>query len=224
METKPVEQIPITDERLKTALHLVRTAFAEWMLQEFFPPRTDCLRILAEQGLCSQQEANDATVDAQRRLAIKRAVEPEVVMTFEGSAEAAGRYLAAELENNLQQAFLVQGPGPRFDRLELGTFESYAWERGVADRLGEMHTCWSPQFQRQCVVAYFDEGDADKIIKHCRHMGAIAKEGADEAFVVVLRPDVGPELYSEEAIREGAEQFNREKAKRADLARSVMAD
>lgn len=110
METKRVDQIPITDERLKSALHLVRTAFAEWMLQEFSPPGTDCLQILAAQGLCSQQELDDAIGDAEIRIANKKASQSSAA-PFGGSLEDAEEYLSAEMERNLQQALVVQNPG-----------------------------------------------------------------------------------------------------------------
>lgn len=76
------------------------------------------------------------------------------------------------------------------------------WDRGTSDRLGEMHTVWSPQYQKPCIVV-FPSDTAYKTIEHCRLMGAIYREDdhEDECFVVVLRHDVGPELYTEAAIR-----------------------
>jgi len=79
------------------------------------------------------------------------------------------------------------------------------WDRHEADRLGEMHTVWAPQYQKPCVVV-FPSDTAQQIIDHCRAVGAIYREDGpeDECFVVVLRHDIGPELYTEEAVRRSA--------------------
>jgi len=75
--------------------------------------------------------------------------------------------------------------------------------RKTAERLGEMHTQFSEQYQKPVVVPC-NMTDPDRIINHCRHMGAVYDEGDGvECFVVVLRPEVGPELYTELAIRKG---------------------
>jgi hypothetical protein len=78
------------------------------------------------------------------------------------------------------------------------------YDRKTAEWLGEMHTCYSPQYNTPCVVALWNES-ADRIIAHCRRMGAIFHEDGpdDECFVVVLRPDIGPELWTESALRRG---------------------
>lgn len=76
------------------------------------------------------------------------------------------------------------------------------WNREESERLGEMHTVDSEQYGCACVVVF--PGDAgNKVIEHCRNMGAIYREdgATDECFCVVLRFDVGPELYTETALR-----------------------
>jgi hypothetical protein len=80
--------------------------------------------------------------------------------------------------------------------------ETDVYDRRQAEYLGEMHTVWSPQYRVPCVVALW-RNSADDVIDHCRDMGAIFHEdGADdECFVVVLRRDVGPELWTEQALR-----------------------
>lgn len=69
-----------------------------------------------------------------------------------------------------------------------------------AKRLGEMHTILSEQYGCPCVVA-FPRDTADKIIAHCRFMGATRRDDGEECFVVALRHDVGPELWTEVALR-----------------------
>lgn len=69
---------------------------------------------------------------------------------------------------------------------------------------GEMHTDWSDQYQKPCIILPEGHGcSADEVIKHARHMGAIDREDGpdDECFVVELRADIGPELWTEEALR-----------------------
>lgn len=75
-------------------------------------------------------------------------------------------------------------------------------DRESAEYLGEMHTIISEQYGCPCVVV-FPNDCADTVIAHCRHMGAIYREDGpdDECFCVVLRFDVGPELYTESALR-----------------------
>lgn len=70
-----------------------------------------------------------------------------------------------------------------------------------AERLGELHTQWSDQYEKPCVIPFGDS--ADKVIEHCRKMGAIYYEDGpdDECFVVVLRRDIGPELWTEDTLR-----------------------
>ena len=70
---------------------------------------------------------------------------------------------------------------------------------------GEMHTDWSDQYQRPCIIIP-EKGErytADNVIAHARRMGAIYHEDGpdDEGFVVELRADVGAELWTEEALR-----------------------
>lgn len=57
----------------------------------------------------------------------------------------------------------------------------------------------------QCPVIFPEEGDdVEQIIKACREEGAIFHEEgpSDELFVVQLRPNIGPELWTERALRE----------------------
>lgn len=73
--------------------------------------------------------------------------------------------------------------------------------KALADSLGEMHTQDSVQYGIPCVVA-FPQDSAERIIEHCRRMGAIWTQDPDgEQFCVVLRFDVGPELWTESALR-----------------------
>lgn len=78
----------------------------------------------------------------------------------------------------------------------------HPWNREVAEKLGEMHTVWSDQYRCSCVVVYPSDKAID-IIEHCRIMGAIYHEDGpdDECFCVVLRFNVGPEIYTEAALR-----------------------
>lgn len=78
------------------------------------------------------------------------------------------------------------------------------WDRASAEVLGEMHTIESDQYGCACVVVF--PGDtADKVIEHCQRMRALcwleADAGDEPDFCVVLRHDIGPELYSESALR-----------------------
>lgn len=61
------DQIPITDEKLRAALHALRVEFAEWHLQEFPLFGFDAIRQMGMRGLCSQEEANAAIAEAARR-------------------------------------------------------------------------------------------------------------------------------------------------------------
>lgn len=63
------EQIPITDERLKAALHNLRVEFAEWQLREFPLFGFDAIKQMGMRGLCSQAEADAAIKDAEALLA-----------------------------------------------------------------------------------------------------------------------------------------------------------
>ena len=58
--------------------------------------------------------------------------------------------------------------------------------------------------QYNCPALFPDGGEtADDIIRKCRDAGAIFFEDGpdDECFVVSLRSDIGPELWTESAIR-----------------------
>lgn len=65
-----------------------------------------------------------------------------------------------------------------------------------------MRVIYAEQYGTPCVSA-IHEDSADAIIAFCRENGAIYHEDGpdDECFVVVLRPDIGPELYTEQSIR-----------------------
>lgn len=71
-----------------------------------------------------------------------------------------------------------------------------------AEYVGEMHSVDSEQYGVPCVVALQNEG-ADTIIKYAREIGAIFHEEGpdDECFVVWLRKDIGPELWTERSLR-----------------------
>lgn len=63
---------------------------------------------------------------------------------------------------------------------------------------------WSDQFKKPCVV--IEAGDTlDEIIKQAYDEGSLYFDGEDNCFVVDFRdkPErlVGPELYTEEALR-----------------------
>ena len=87
------------------------------------------------------------------------------------------------------------------DEFEDGRFEEIvpAISPEIDPYLGEMHTIISQEYGIPCVVAY--PGDsADKIISHAKHMGAVSPY-EPEAFCVCLRHHIGPEFYTEAAIR-----------------------
>lgn len=65
--------------------------------------------------------------------------------------------------------------------------------------LDEMHTITSAQFGIPCVVAYKHDS-AHSIILHARRMGAVNPNDPDE-LCVCLRHHIGPEFYTESAIR-----------------------
>jgi hypothetical protein len=63
-----------------------------------------------------------------------------------------------------------------------------------------MRIVFSVQYGVPCVVA--EAGDtADDILEWCSEEGAVLDHGDGDEFVVELRPDIGPELYTEAAIR-----------------------
>lgn len=66
-----------------------------------------------------------------------------------------------------------------------------------------MKTIYSTQYETRCLVPDEGEHDADDIIERCRSIGAVFYEDGpdDECFVVTLRRDVGPGLWSESALR-----------------------
>lgn len=69
------DQISVTDEKLKAALHSLRVEFAEWQLREFPLFGFDAIRQMGMRGLCSQDEANAAISAAQDRLYSEEAMQ-----------------------------------------------------------------------------------------------------------------------------------------------------
>lgn len=62
-----------------------------------------------------------------------------------------------------------------------------------------MHLTCSAQYGMACVVA--EDGDtAQHVIDYCRDAGAWREVDGVE-FCVQLRPDVGPELWTERSLR-----------------------
>lgn len=62
------DQITITDEKLKAALHDLRVEFAEWQLREFPLFGFDAIEQMGMRGLCSQGEADAAIKEAGARV------------------------------------------------------------------------------------------------------------------------------------------------------------
>jgi hypothetical protein len=60
-------------------------------------------------------------------------------------------------------------------------------------------TVYATQYQSLCLVPHPDD-TADTIIQECRAVGAIRLVDGEE-FVVQLRDDVGPELWTEDSLR-----------------------
>lgn len=75
-------------------------------------------------------------------------------------------------------------------------------DQDFAAYVGEMHGTDSEQYGKPCVVALQNES-ADMIIKYARKIGAIYHEDGpdDECFVVWLRKEIGPELWTEQSLR-----------------------
>ena|ERR1700735_2641616 len=76
------------------------------------------------------------------------------------------------------------------------------YDRAWSEYLGEMHTTDADQYGTPAVFVG-PETDPDAVIAYCRQRGAVFHEEPGEApcLVVVLRPEVGPELYTEKALR-----------------------
>lgn len=70
------DQIPITDDALKAALHSLRVEFAEWQLREFPLFGFDAIKQMGMRGLCSQAEADAAIKEAEGRVAADDADAP----------------------------------------------------------------------------------------------------------------------------------------------------
>jgi hypothetical protein len=62
-----------------------------------------------------------------------------------------------------------------------------------------MHVTFSDQYQIKCYVV--EDGDtAQQIIDRCREAGAVRRVDGEE-FCLDIRPDAGPELWTEDALR-----------------------
>ena len=63
---------------------------------------------------------------------------------------------------------------------------------------------WSDHYKRNVIILH-DPGQtdnlADVIIENCREHRATVIDDEGEQFVVTLRPEIGPELWSEETLR-----------------------
>jgi hypothetical protein len=85
------------------------------------------------------------------------------------------------------------------------TSPRFTFDRESAASIGEMHTVWSEQYRCPCVVV-FPQDRSDDVVDHCHAMGALFNDGDGEpSLCVVLRHDIGPELYSEDALRRSIE-------------------
>lgn len=64
---------------------------------------------------------------------------------------------------------------------------------------------FSTQYKTAAVVPD-GKWSADDLMDECRRIGAVYYEDGpdDECFVVVLRPHIGPELWTESALRRSA--------------------
>lgn len=68
-----------------------------------------------------------------------------------------------------------------------------------------MQTEWSHQYRCRAIIP---EGETpDMVMSACREMCSIVREDGpdDEVFVVVLRRRIGPELWTEDALRGSAQ-------------------
>lgn len=64
-----------------------------------------------------------------------------------------------------------------------------------------MATEWSDQYRTPSVIA--EEGmSGHDIIAECRRVGAVYYEDGpdDECFVVTMRPNIGPEIWTKRAL------------------------
>lgn len=82
------------------------------------------------------------------------------------------------------------------------------------DKGMNMKQQYSTQYETAAIVPS-DPFSPDDLMDECRRVGAIYYEDGldDECFVVVLRPDIGPELWTESALRRAAEQAAKKKGK-----------
>jgi hypothetical protein len=72
--------------------------------------------------------------------------------------------------------------------------------RKDAEYIGELHGIDSEQYGCGCAVAFWGN-TADEVIEYCRAMECTVDSGDGEQFCVALRPEVGPELWTETALR-----------------------
>lgn len=61
---------------------------------------------------------------------------------------------------------------------------------------------WSDQYERVCIIPLFSNVKPEIIIEACREVGAVYMKGPDDEllYVVQLREDVGPELWTTESL------------------------
>lgn len=60
---------------------------------------------------------------------------------------------------------------------------------------------WADQYNKPCVLVN-DEKDVAAVILKCHHAGAVIYSGNEKgALVVTVRPEMGPKLYTEEALK-----------------------
>lgn len=74
--------------------------------------------------------------------------------------------------------------------------------------VSDMRETWSEQYNLPCVdVEDYRTASADAIIAMCEDIGAIRRDDPDgDEYVVVLRHDVGPELWTESSLRRTCNQ------------------
>lgn len=74
-------------------------------------------------------------------------------------------------------------------------------------------TCWAGQYNVRCIkLQPGAKFSSDDLITECRKVGAIFCEDGptDECFVVDLGRGVGPEIWTENALRRSARNTERE--------------
>ncbi len=74
-----------------------------------------------------------------------------------------------------------------------------------------MHEGYAAQYDCPCVVIEGPE-EPDAVIAFAKEIGAINRDEGDEDYVIEFRHDdrlVGPEVYTEEALRSSLRRINR---------------